>query len=995
MDEQRVCPQCGGPLAADAPAGQCPQCLLLLGIGEDTAGVDETMSALAGAGGEPEWIGPYRLLDKIGEGGMGVVYLAEQEKPIRRRVAVKVVKLGMDTAQVIARFESERQALALMSHPNVARVYDAGATPNGRPYFVMEYVAGLPITDYCDQHRLSIHERLRLFVEACEAIQHAHQKGIIHRDVKPSNVLVAMEEGRPVVKVIDFGVAKAVDQRLTERTLFTHFGLLVGTPEFMSPEQAEAGAVGVDTRTDVYSLGVLLYALVTGTLPFTAESLREAGYAEMRRLIREEEPPRPSTRLASLGDAATAARVRGTDPGTLVRELRGDLDWIVMKAIEKEPGRRYGSPSELAAEIARHLANEPVLARPPSAVYKVGKLVRRHRLAMAAAAAVVLALVGGAALATWQAVRATRAERLARAEAETARQVADFLVGLFEVSDPAVAQGETLTAREILDRGRARIAGSLAGEPRVKARLLGVIGEIYGKLGLFADAGELLDEALAMRERLLADGGSDGGDEGDLELARDLHRLGRLRGDAGDDAAAEPLLVRSLDLFAARAGEGDPEWAAVAADLAEVERRTGRFAEAVARQERVLAAFEAAAGRDDPRVGGALASLGTLAYEQGDFVTAEARFREALAVRERTLGESHPDVAQNLSRLGSALGRLGRSEEEEAMHLRALAVFRKVYGERHSTVAEALTNLGGLYGRLGRLPEAEATLREAVRVYGDVFGPEHVRCGIALKNLAQALVLQGKLADAEPVLLRSLALDEKGHGPEHFWTGASHRTLADLYRRQARWAEAAEHYERALAVVAPAVGEEHFEVAQILKGRARVALHQGRPGDAEADARRALAIAEKGTGERSPAVGEALETVGEVLVARGEHGEAIAALERALAIHAERLPPGHPTTADALRLLADASRGAGDADEAEALYRRSLAVAEAAHGPEHLDVADALAGLAGLLAERGDGAAARPLAERAAAIRRARLGAAHPDTRTADALVRRLAPIAA
>jgi serine/threonine protein kinase len=341
-------------------------------------------------------IGPYKLLEQIGEGGFGVVFMAEQERPVRRRVAVKVIKPGMDTRQVIARFDAERQALALMDHPNIARVLEAGATGSGRPYFVMELVRGIPFTDFCDQNCLTVNERLELFMTVCHAVQHAHQKGIIHRDIKPTNVLVTLHDGQPVAKVIDFGVAKATGQRLTDKTLFTAFTQMVGTPLYMSPEQAEMSGLDVDTRSDIYSLGVMLYELLTGTTPFDKARLRDAPYDEIRRIIREEDPPKPSTRISTLGAASTVISAqRKSEPDKLRRLVRGELDWIVMKCLEKDRNRRYETANSLARDVQRYLSNEPVQACPPSAGYRLRKLVRRNRGPVAAAALLLVALVAG------------------------------------------------------------------------------------------------------------------------------------------------------------------------------------------------------------------------------------------------------------------------------------------------------------------------------------------------------------------------------------------------------------------------------------------------------------------------------------------------------------------------------------------------------------------------------------------------------------------------
>src|ERR1043166_41030 len=423
----QCCAVCGSELPRGTPRGLCPKCALQ-GTGEDSS--EDSQSSLATQGVlEPgERIGRYKLLEKIGEGGCGVVYMAEQEEPVRRRVAIKVIKAGMDTCEVIARFEAERQALALMDHPHIAKVFDGGATQTGRPYFVMELVRGLRITEYCDQKKLSTRQRLDLFMQVCQAVQHAHQKGIIHRDLKPSNILVTVNDGVPVPKVIDFGIAKAVGQSLTDKTFFTRFQQLVGTPAYMSPEQAEMTSVDIDTRSDIYSLGVLLYELLTGRTPLDAKKLFRTGVEEMLRNIREQDPARPSACLGTLMEIeqTTVAQQRQTEAPKLIKLVRGDLDWIVMKCLEKDRARRYETASGLATDPQHHLDNEPVVARPPSNRYRFQKLVRRNKLAFAAAGAVAAALMLGLGISTWLFVK----EREARQRVIGAENAISRLYGL-------------------------------------------------------------------------------------------------------------------------------------------------------------------------------------------------------------------------------------------------------------------------------------------------------------------------------------------------------------------------------------------------------------------------------------------------------------------------------------------------------------------------------------------------------------------------------------
>ena len=414
------CEECGGELPPNAPQGLCPRCLASMGINILASAERAIVELPTDPSGTV--IGRYKLLEKIGEGGFGVVYMAEQVEPVQRKVALKIIKAGMDTREVIARFEAERQAISLMDHPNIARALDAGATDAGRPYFVMELVRGIPITDYSDQRKLSTRERLQLFIKVCQAVQHAHQKGVIHRDLKPSNVLITEHDGEPVPKVIDFGVAKALGQKLTAKTLFTAFNHMIGTPAYMSPEQAALSGLDIDTRADIYSLGVLLYELLTGVTPFDAETFRQAALDEIRRMIRETEPPKPSTRLQTLGTKLTdVANHRGTEPATLSRLVRGDLDWIVMKCLEKDRRRRYETANGLAVDVARHIASEPVEARSPSNLYRFQKLVHRHQLLFAASGSIAVALLLGIWSSTWLFLRERQALRRASAAEETER----------------------------------------------------------------------------------------------------------------------------------------------------------------------------------------------------------------------------------------------------------------------------------------------------------------------------------------------------------------------------------------------------------------------------------------------------------------------------------------------------------------------------------------------------------------------------------------------
>ena len=788
--------------------------------------LDQTGPSSAGS------FGRYRLLQRVGEGGMGEVWLAEQTEPVRRQVALKVIKAGMDSAQVVARFEAERQALALMDHPAIATVFDGGTTPQGRPYFAMEYVKGEPITAYCDRHLLSTRERLGLFTQVCEGVQHAHQKGIIHRDLKPSNVLVTIQDDRPVPKIIDFGVAKATAQHLTERSLFTELGVLIGTPEYMSPEQAEMGSLDIDTRTDIYALGVLLYELLTAALPFDRKDLRQAGIAEIQRIIREKEPPRPSTRITQPGPASTeAAKNRHTEPRRLVSELRGDLDWITMRALEKDRTRRYQTANALAADVHRHMNNEPVSAGPPSAAYRAGKFVRRHRFGVTTAVALVLLLAASALALGVQAQRIARERDRANHEAEAARQVSDFLVGLFRVSDPDQARGNTVTAREILDRGASKIDQDLRTQPLVQARLMSTMGRVYESLGLYDQALPLLESALATRRRLHG--------EEHLEVAESLIGLGGLRWHKGEYEAARPLLEGGLKQRERLLGPESPLVADSLHNLGNLLWSRGEYEEARLLLGRALAIREknVPAG---PEVASTLNSLGAIAYKQGDYAEARRMWERTLAIREKNLGPDHPLIGQTLNNLAAAHTFTNDPAGARPLLERAVRIQEKVLGPKHPDLASALMNLGDVVSVLGDDLGAKPYYARAVAIL-DEASPGNPELARFLDRLARVTLKQGDADAARRLYERSLGLRETALGPTHHEIGESLAGLAECARQQGRAQEAEALFEQSLARCRRPDGGYYPQAVETLDGY--VAVLRARGQGARADELEALAVA--------------------------------------------------------------------------------------------------------------------------------------------------------
>ena len=729
-------------------------------------------------------IGPYRLLQLVGEGGMGQVWRSDQTSPVRRQVALKVLKAGMDTAHVMARFEAERQALAVMDHPAIARVLDAGATPEGRPYFVMEYVPGEAITTYCNRHRLSTRDRLNLFLKVCDGVHHAHQKGVIHRDLKPSNILVTLLDGQPVPKIIDFGVAKAIAQPLIDRPLYTEVGTLIGTPEYMSPEQAEMTGLDIDTRADVYALGVVLYELLTGMLPFDSAALRQKGLDEIRRTIREVEPPRPSTRVTPAAAAPAPASPR-PDIAGLASELRGDLDWITMKALEKDRTRRYGAAAELAADVRRHLDHQPVAAGPPSTVYRAGKFVRRHRVGVAIATSLLALLVVFATTVGIQARRIALERDRANREADVAKAVNEFLRNdlLAQASANQQARPDNkpdpdLKVRTALDRAAVGIDGKFDKEPLVEAAIRQTIGATYRDLGLHAEAERQVERALALRRQ--------------------------------------------------ESGEQDPETLRTANELAFLYRRQGNYARAEALFNNVLETQRRVLGDEHADTLQTMVSLAGLYQDQGKYPQAEPLLTTALEVRLRTHGEEDPEALVRMNNLALLYQTEGKLEQAEPLLSRALGIRRRVSGDEHPETLTLMNNLASQYFRRGRYAEAGRLFSDLVTVRRRVLGQDHPNTLIAMNNLAVIYRAEGKYSEAEPIIVDVLEVRRRVLGEEHPDTLRSVNALAGLYGQAGRHAEAEVLFARVLDARRRVVGAEHPDTLSTMTGLGRVRLLQGK-----------------------------------------------------------------------------------------------------------------------------------------------------------------------
>jgi serine/threonine protein kinase/tetratricopeptide (TPR) repeat protein len=841
------------------------------------------------------FIGSYKLLEQIGEGAFGVVYIAEQRHPVCRKVALKVLKPGMDTRQVVARFEAERQALALMDHANIARVFDGGETASGRPYFVMELVRGVPVTDFCDASHLTVRQRLELFVSLCQAVQHAHQKGVIHRDLKPSNVLVTLHQGAPVVKVIDFGVAKAIGQKLTDKTLFTGFAQMVGTPLYMSPEQAEMSGLDIDTRADIYAMGVLLYELLTGSTPFDKERLHTVAFDELRRIIRQEEPPRPSTRISTLADgAATVSANRGSDPKRLSRLVRGELDWIVMKCLEKDRNRRYETADGLARDVNRYLADEPVEASPPSTAYRLKKFLRRHKGPVLAASIIVLLLVGG--IAGTAAGLKLASDRLAQVQAEKdradeetaiAKAVDDFLqkdlLGQADVGNqPGGARDRNVTVRELLDRAAERLETRFRGQERTEAAIRLTLGRAYRELGEYPQARKHLERSLALREERLG--------PTHLDTLESMYQVASVYDHLRDYDKAERLFQQVLEARRPQLGADHPDTLQVVNEIGLLYEERGWYDKAEPLLLSTLEARRATLGDEHIDTLESVQSLARLYWSRSQFQRAETLFKQARDGRRAQLGPDHPLTLESMQNLASLYLGWQRYDEAEPLFGQVLEIRRARFGPDHHRTLGTMGELALLYQLRGQFEKAEPLHKQVLAGYRAKLDPDHPDLLRGVQNLAMCYLLAAQYDKAEPLYQEVLKAQRAKQGAEHPDTIGTMTNLAILYRDRGQYGKAEPLFREALVGARKTFGLGHEDTQTIIYHLTVLHDKQGTPELSEPLLRELVSFLRDQPGPESYLLGNQLGYLSENLLRQKKAAEAETVARECLAIRAKYRP---------------------------------------------------------------------------------------------------------
>ena len=971
--------------------------------------------------------GRYVLQEKIGEGGMGEVWVARQTEPVKRKVALKLIKTGMDSRAVLQRFEQERQALAMMDHPHIAKVLDGGLTPSGQPFFVMELVNGLALVRFCDEARLTTKQRLELFVPICQAVQHAHQKGIVHRDLKPANILVTLVDGRPVPKVIDFGVAKATAGKLTDESLSTQFGAVVGTLEYMSPEQAGFSSDDIDTRADIYSLGVILYELLTGLRPIDAKRLRKAALTEMIRIIREEEPSKPSTRLSTDDSAASAAALRQIEPKRLMALLRGDLDWVVMKCLEKSRERRYETANGLARDVQRFLDGDPVEACPPSASYRLRKFARKHRATLATIGAFAVLLLVASVVSTALAVAASRARDDARNALDDTRKekqkteealaqakaVSTFLVGTFRSPDP-YQDGRSVKVVDMLEGASDTLLKEFAGSRETRAALLDALGRTYMGLGIYAKAETLLKDAVTVRSALL------GVDHLDTLTSRaNLANVYWYQGRYPESIAAHEAVLR---VRAARLEHDHPDVLQSRFDLASAYAMVARTREAIAMEEETLKLREARLGpdhvdtlqsrdnlADNYRAAGRLNEAVRLSEETfklrksklgpdhvdtllsrinvangyeavGRITEMIAIQEEALKLAESKLGRDHPITLACRIILARAYRAAGRLEKLIAMEQETLKLHESKLGHDHPNTLASRDNLATDYVVAGRPAEAIRLYEETLKLRESKLEPDHPQTLSTRDNLASAYREVGRLAEAIKLHQEVLTLRESKLGPNHPHTLASRDSLATDYHNAARFDEAIKLQEETLKLQESKLGYDHPSTLASRHNLAVSYIEVGRGAEAIKLHQEVLKLQESKLGHNHPNMLITLSNLATDYRKVGRIAESIKLLEETVPLQESKLGHDHPDTLDSRSGLALSYRDAGRTHEAIAMEEETLKRKESKHGHDHPETLTSRNNLAIYYAGAGRLAQAIAIWEEMLPSQRKVVGPGHPST---------------